>query len=183
MIFDTLETERLIIREFSKEDFTLIHGYASKPEVTMYLPFGPNDEDDSRHFVKKIINYQMQNPRYDYEFAVVLKQSNKLIGGCGIHITSINDKEGSIVYCYDNQYWGKGYATEAAKVILRFGFNKLGLHRIFATCHPDNIASAKVMGKIGMQNEGRLREHKFIKGNWRDSLIYSILDYEHNSNS
>ena len=183
MLFNGLETESLIIREFNEGDFTSIHTYASKPEVTMYLPFGPNNEVDTQIFLKKAINYQIENPRYDYEFAVIMKQSNNLIGGCGIHFTSISNKEGSIGYCYDKQYWGNGFASEVAKAILNFGFNELGLHRIFATCHPDNIGSARVMQKIGMQKEGRLREHKFQKGSWRDSFIYSILDYEYNANS
>ena len=183
MIFSVLETERLIIREFNENDFISVHAYASKPEVTMYVPFGPNNETDTQTFLKKVVYYQIQNPRHDYEFAVILKQSNNLIGSCGIHITSINNMEGSIGYCYDKQYWGNGYAYEAAKAILNFGFTKLGLHRIFATCHPDNIGSARVMEKIGMQKEGRLREHKFQRGNWRDSFIYSILDYEYNDNS
>ncbi|MCB2312823.1 GNAT family N-acetyltransferase [Clostridium tagluense] len=183
MFFNTIETDRLIIREFNEDDFKAIHAYASKPEVTMYLPFGPNSEMDTHIFLKKVIDYQTLKPRYDYEFAVVLKQNNILIGACGIHVTNINNKEGSIGYCYDKQYWGNGYASESSDAIINFGFEKLNLHRIFATCHPDNIASAKVMEKIGMIKEGRLREHKLQKGKWRDSFLYSILDYEHNVNS
>lgn len=183
MLFNALETKRLIIREFDEGDFISIHSYASKPEVTKYVPFGPNNEADTRLFLKKVLHDQIQNPRYEYEFAVILKQGNCLIGSSGIHVTNIGNKEGSIGYCYDKQYWGNGYASEAAKAILDFGFNKLNLHRIFATCHPDNIGSARVMEKIGMKKEGRLREHRFQKGNWRDSFIYSILDYEYNMNS
>ena len=73
MFFNTLETERLIIREFNEDDFKDMHTYASKPEVTMYLPFGPNSKMDTQIFLKKVIDYQTLNPRYDYEFAVVLK--------------------------------------------------------------------------------------------------------------
>jgi ribosomal-protein-alanine N-acetyltransferase len=183
MSFNRIETDRLIIREFNEDDFKSIHTYASKPEVTMYLPFGPNREMDTQIFLKKVIDYQTLNPRYDYEFAVVLKQSNILIGGCGIHVTNVNNKEGSIGYCYDKQYWGNGYASESAHAIINFGFEKLNLHRIFATCHTDNIGSAKVIEKVGMVKEGRLREHKLQKGKWRDSFIYSILDYEYDVNS
>lgn len=183
MFFNTIETGRLIIREFNEDDFKAIHTYASKPEVTMYLPFGPNSEIETQIFLKKVIDYQTLNPRYDYEFAVVLKRSNTLIGGCGIHITNINNREGSIGYCYDKQYWGNGYASESANAIISFGFEKLNLHRIFATCHLDNIGSAKVMEKIGMIKEGCLREHKLQKGKWRDSFIYSILDYEYHVNA
>lgn len=178
MFFNTIETDRLIIREFNEDDFKAIHTYASKPEVTVYLPFGPNNESDTQIFLKKAINYQFQNPRCDYEFAVILKENNMLIGGCGIHVTNPNNQEGSIGYCYDRKYWHNGYATESANAIIYFGFQKLNLHRIFATCCPDNIRSAKVMEKIGMKKEGHLREHKLQKGKWRDSFIYSILDYE-----
>jgi RimJ/RimL family protein N-acetyltransferase len=182
-LVDTIETDRLIIREFNEGDFKSVHIYASNPEVTVYLPFGPNSEDDTQHFLKRVVNYKLQNPRHDYEFAIILKESNTLIGGCGIHITNINNKEGSIGYCFDKRYWRNGYASESAKAIINFGFEKLNLHRIFATCHPENIGSAKVMEKIGMQKEGRLREHKFQKGKWRDSFIYSILDYEYSTDS
>jgi RimJ/RimL family protein N-acetyltransferase len=179
---DKTETDRLIIREFNEGDFKSVHIYASNPEVTMYLPFGPNSEEETQLFLKRVVNYHLQNPRCDYEFAIVLKGSNTLIGGCGIHITNINNKEGSIGYCFNKKYWRNGYASEAAKAIIKFGFEELNLHRVFATCHPDNIGSAKVMEKIGMQKEGRLREHKFQKGEWPDSFIYSILHYEYESN-
>lgn len=182
MFLKSIETDRLIIREFNEEDIKHIHMYASKLEVTKYLPFGPNSEMDTQLFLEKVINYKFQNPRCDYEFAVVLKKNNILIGGCGIHITNTNNKEGSIGYCYDDKFWGSGYASEAVNTIINFGFDKLKLHRIFGTCHPDNVGSAKVMEKVGMTKEGCLREHKLQKGKWRDSFIYSILDYENNAN-
>jgi len=89
MFLDYIETERLIIREFNEGDFKSIHTYASKPEVTRYLPFGPNSEMDTQLFLEKVMNYKLQNPRCDYEFAVVLKKNNTLIGGCGIHVTNM----------------------------------------------------------------------------------------------
>jgi len=70
------------------------------------------------------------------------------------------------------------YATEAARALLTFGFGQLRLHRIFATCDPANTASARVLEKIGMQREGLLREHEWVKGRWRDSFLYAILDHE-----
>lgn len=182
MRFDSIETKRLILREFKEDDFKSIHVYSSDPEVTMYLPFGPNSKSDTQHFLEKVNEYQFQNPRYDYEIAVILKANNTLIGGCGIHVTNPSNKEGSIGYCYDKQYWGNGYASEAAKTIIDFGFEKLNLHRIYATCSPNNIGSAMVMENVGMKKEGHLREHKLQKGKWRDSFIYSILDYENHAN-
>ncbi|HZG75409.1 MAG TPA: GNAT family protein, partial [Paenibacillus sp.] len=81
-------------------------------------------------------------------------------------------------YCLNPDYWRRGYASEAAREMLRFGFADLGLHRIYATCRPANVGSASVMKRIGMTYEGRLREHLFAKGTWHDSYQYSILSKE-----
>lgn len=179
IIFYNRKTERLILREFNREDFLSIHSYASDPEVSKYLPWGPNNEEDTQAFLNEIIRYQLDNPRYDYEIAVVTKENNKLIGACSIHISSPRNREGWIGYCYNREYWRKGYASEAANEIIRFGFEDLNLHRIFATCDPNNIGSAKVLEKIGMKREGRLRQHKWRKREWRDSSLYSILEQEY----
>jgi len=77
------------------------------------------------------------------------------------------------------EYWSRGIGTEAAGALIRFGFEKLGLHRIIAKCDPMNMASWRVMEKTGMRREGRLRENVKIRGEWRDSLLYSILEHEH----
>jgi len=68
--------------------------------------------------------------------------------------------------------------TEAAQIIVGFGFEELSLHRIYATCDPANVRSAKVMEKLGMRWEGHFREHQFVKGTWRDSLLYAVLEHE-----
>lgn len=75
-------------------------------------------------------------------------------------------------------FWGMGYATEVAKLLIKLGFREFNLHRIYATCDPRNIGSSKVLEKIGMIFEGRMRENLLMKDEWRDSLLYSILDKE-----
>lgn len=89
-----------------------------------------------------------------------------------------DNREGWLGFCLNRHFWGKGYGTETANALLRFGFQQLDLHRIYATCDPSNNASAHVLEKIGMQREGHLREHKWAKGRWRDSLLYAILESE-----
>jgi [ribosomal protein S5]-alanine N-acetyltransferase len=76
-------------------------------------------------------------------------------------------------------HWGQGYASEAAAAILHFAFASLGLHRVQATCRPENVASARVLEKIGMVEEGLLRDHIRIRGRWHDSLLYAadVSDY------
>ena len=89
-----------------------------------------------------------------------------------------NSHQAELGYEIDPAYWGQGYATEAARKMLAFGFGELRLHRIWATCLLENVASARVLGKLGLQQEGRLREHRWMKGRWWDSLVFSILEQE-----
>lgn len=173
-----LETERLILRDFEESDWQAIHSYASDPEVVRFAQWGPNSETDTKNFIQRTISSQQEEPRQAFELAVILKSDNRLIGSCGLYLSSEQNREGFIGYCFHRDFWGRGYATEAAKAILGFGFQQLGLHRIFATCDPENLRSARVLEKIGMQREGYLREDKYVKGKWRDSLLYAILDRE-----
>jgi ribosomal-protein-alanine N-acetyltransferase len=171
-----ITTGRLLIRDFVPEDWVDVHSYASEPEVTKYMIWGPNTEKETKDFIQLTIAMQQQQPRIDFELAVVLKETNTLIGGSGIHVAG--PKIGEIGYCFNPLYWQKGYASEAAAALIQYGFQTLGLHRIYATCRPENIGSAKVMEKVGMQREGRLREHMWHGDKWCDSFLYSILDYE-----
>ena len=179
MLLEPIKTDRLLIREFLETDLASIHVYASKEEVTRYVPFSPNSETDTKEFLTRAMAFQAQDPRNHYELAVILQENGTLIGGCGIHISNPLQREGFIGHCYDTTYWNKGYATEAGNALLQFGFGQLKLHRIYATCFPENFGSAKVLEKLGIQKEGRLREHMLQRGQWRDSLQYSILDYEY----
>ena len=101
-----------------------------------------------------------------------------MIGSGELNIRDIINRIGEIAYIVNPDYWGKGIATEAAKLLIEFGFKELNLHRNYAKCDTRNIGSDKVLGKIGMTMEGRMREDLLIKDGWRDSLLYSILEHE-----
>ena len=137
----TITTKRLILRELRKEDEKAVHEFSSDSEVTRYMNWGPNTEQDTRSFIRRAIADQNSQPRMDYRLAVVLKLENKLIGVCGVHFSNPNNREGFLGYIFAPGYWGMGYATETAAALIRFGFRKLKLHRIFATCDPRNVAS------------------------------------------
>jgi RimJ/RimL family protein N-acetyltransferase len=173
-----IETERLLLRDFVEEDWRAVHEYGSDPEVVRYLPWGPNTEGDSRDFISRSIAIQSESPRRRFEIGIVLKEEGRLIGGCGIRENNPTLMEGNMGYVLNKDYWGRGIATEAARALVRFGFETLNLHRIFATCFPENKASERVLQKCGMSLEGRLRENLLMRGEWRDSLLYAILDRE-----
>lgn len=85
---------------------------------------------------------------------------------------------GDVGYVLRRDRWGQGYGTETARMLVDFGFQTLGLHRIEATCDPYNVASRKILEKTGMQYEGRARQRLWVHGTWRDSLLFAILEAE-----
>jgi [ribosomal protein S5]-alanine N-acetyltransferase len=173
-----IQTDRLILRDFVADDWRAVHTYAADPEAVRYMEWGPNDEATTRAFVERVTVFQHAEPRRDFELAVTLRAGEKLIGGCGFHISDPHNREGWIGYILSREHWGQGYATEAARALLLFGFERCGLHRIWATCDTRNTASAHVLEKIGMRREGHLHEHKLQRGHWRDSYLYAILEHE-----
>ena len=173
-----LRTERLLLREFVEGDWPAVQEYACDPQVVRFMSWGPNTEDDTRAFVARALAGQREEPRRAYEMAVTLLDDGRLIGGCGLHLGNPANRSAMLGYCYARAFWGNGYATEAARALVDFGFRELALHRIWATCDPDNAASARVLEKFGMQREGRLREDTNVRGRWRDSFVYGVLEQE-----
>lgn len=174
-----LETERLILREFVKGDWKAVHEYASDPEVVRFLEWGPNNTDESLSFLEGTLACQKEKPRRIYEFAITLKENNKLIGACGLRLHDNNQEQADLGYCYNRLYWGKGYASEASRAVVAFAFESLKLHRIVATCDMGNLASAAVLRKAGMREEGYFIQERKVRGQWRDTLQFAILKSEY----
>ena len=173
-----IKTERLFLRNLEVNDWQAVNEYASDPEVVRYMDWGPNTEKETKEFIQRAMSTQKVKPRRIYSLAIVVEKEDRLIGSCGINVSNPENREGWLGYCLDRNFWGKGYGTEVARVLMDFGFTELTLHRIFATCDPGNTASAHVLEKSGMKREGCLREHKWSKGKWRDSYLYAILEHE-----
>lgn len=174
-----LATKRLIFRELLESDWKGVHEYASQEEVCRYQPWGPNTVEDTREFINEVLTDNKKNPRTRYMLALVNKIDGRLAGAAELTIHDFHHRNGEIGYIIHPDYWGKGMATEAAKQIISIGFNHFNLHRIQATCDPNNKASYKVLEKIGMKKEGVLRENLLIKSGWRDSAVFSVLKSEY----
>lgn len=99
-----------------------------------------------------------------------------MIGTCEFKLHS--DSEGEVGYLLQRDAWGQGYATEAAAAVVNAAITQLGMHRIIATCAPENAASARILEKLGMRREGHLRRHMWLRDHWRDSYLYAVLDDE-----
>lgn len=176
-----LVTPRLLLREFRNSDHSAVHAYASDPEVTRYTDWGPNSPEATAAFLAETEHDAAAEPRTEYTLAVVDRVDDVLIGAVHLGLTSQAHRRGDMGYVLARPRWRKGYATEAAAAILWFGFEQAGLHKITATCDPDNVASARVLSKIGMRPEGHLHQHLLIHGQWRDRLLFAAISSMHRS--
>ncbi len=170
-----LKTRRLLLRDFCEDDWRAVHEYASDPRVVRHMIWGPNTVRQTKRFIREILASQRKKPRDEFELAVIRRSDNLLLGGCGIRIKSFTNRDGDIGYVFRRDVWGQGYATEAARAVLDYGFRRLKLHRIWATCDVKNKGSARVLEKIGMTREGRLRKNVRMRGSWRDSYLYAVV--------
>ena len=173
-----LTTDRLILREFTMQDWPTVLAYQSDLRYLRYYPWTERTPEDVQDFVRMFLTQQAERPRTKFQLVLTLKNDGQLIGNCGIRLRAPNAREADIGYELAPRHWGHGYATEAARAIVAFGFAELNLHRISARCLADNVGSAHVLEKLGMQLEGRLRENEYFKGRWWDTLLFAILQRE-----
>ncbi|MBE3559584.1 MAG: GNAT family N-acetyltransferase [Ktedonobacteraceae bacterium] len=178
-----LQTERLLLREFEENDWQAVQRYQLDPLYLRYTPWSQRTEADVRTFVQTFLRWQHEQPRHRFQFVIALRENGQLIGNCGIRSSASKTWEADIGYELDSRCWGRGYATEAARALLDFGFSELRLHRIWAHCIAENTASARVMQKLGMRFEGHFYETEWMKDRWWDTLVYAILDREWKAHS
>ncbi len=172
-----LKTERLLLRDITLTDLHNIHSLHSIPETDQYNTLGiPKNIGETEEYVHDWISKNNELPRVKYVLALELLDSNKFIGLFGINIGKEKYKNAEIWYKIDKDYWNKGYTTEAVRSILNYGFNDLNLHRIEAGCATENVASIRVLEKVGMKREGMKRKNLPIRGHWKDNYFYGILE-------
>lgn len=173
-----LTTERLTLREYTLDDWPAVLAYQRDERYLRYYAWTDRTEADVREFVQMFIDWRTEEPRRRFQFAITLTGSRQLIGSAGLRRKPENEFEADVGYELAPEHWGNGYATEAASALLDFGFPQLNLHRISAGCIADNTASARVLERLGMTLEGRLRQSAHFRDRWWDALNYAILEDE-----
>ena len=123
-----------------------------------------------------IVQRSAQEDRPDYMLAVTRPDNDHVIGFARIAPSGASGAK--LGYAIGADHWGHGYATDAARVLLRFAFGDLGRHRVTAAIGPENEASIAVIKHLGFTYEGHLRDHVFTNGEWRDSELFTILEHE-----
>jgi ribosomal-protein-alanine N-acetyltransferase len=170
-------TPHLRIREFKATDYSALREMDSRPEFNIYERENTS-EMDTQQSLDESISTQLDIPRTIYRMAITFPFKDTVKGV--IKISTLNSKirEWEVGWAMHPDEWGMGRATEAARYVIDWAFKGLNLHRIVAFCHADNKASVRVMEKLGMQCDGRLRETRWLNGRWWDEYVYAILDKE-----
>lgn len=164
------------LRRIELNDWPAVHSWAGLEQACRYQSWGPNSEEQTRAFVRTAVEAQSHSPQQ--RFVHVARFEDELVGMGELHVRSRRHRQGEIAYIVHPRTWGRGVATAVGQELLTRGFGELGLHRIYATCDPRNLASSRVLTKLGMTYEGRHRHTALLQDGWRDSEMFSILDAE-----
>lgn len=172
---EILETTRLLLRLPTLGDAEpIFQKYAQDPTVTKYLTWRPHKNiDTTREFLHRCIQCWKDNTAFPW--VITRKDGNTLLGMIEIRIDMFRADFG---YGIAQQYWGNGYTTEATKAIIQWALQQESIYRVWAICDVENMASARVLEKAGMQKEGTLRRftiHPNLSSEPRDCYCYSIV--------
>lgn len=164
------------LREFRADDLDDYHAIVGDDRVTTWLSFDTRTRAEAEKTLGSIVERSTQEDRPDYLLAVTPATTDQVVGFARIGPTGV--RAAHLGYAISADHWGHGYATDAARTMLGFAFGRLGKHRVSAAIGPENAASVAVVKRLGFSYEGRIRHHVFTNGDWRDSLLYSILEGE-----
>jgi RimJ/RimL family protein N-acetyltransferase len=170
-----ITTKRLALREFAPSDWMALRDYQSDPRYLEFYPWKSPDEVDTLHFVSDYIDWAREAPRLRIQLAIILKEEDRFIGTIGLRAKPDQPRVARLVYELNPHDWGKGFAQEAAAAMLKYGFDELGLHRVWSDTIEQNNRATIVLERLGFRREGRLRENKWMNDYWYDSLAYAIL--------
>jgi RimJ/RimL family protein N-acetyltransferase len=174
-----IDTERLRLRPFRRGDVEAVFAYRQRADVAQYLFDGPMSHES----VTEVVQLRIGQDRLAGEgnkifLAAEIKETQRVIGEVSLILRDQAARQAEIGYIFHPEFHGRGYATEAARMLLQMGFAGASVHRIYARCAVANDASWKVMERLGMRREAHFREHALFKGAWDEEFVYALLEQE-----
>lgn len=175
-----IETERLLLRRFHPDDLQELHDYMRLPEVCRWIPFEPDDLAATKvRLERKLSPWWEGDDLRGLSLAVVRREDERLIGDV-IFMSSTDPihQQAEFGYVFNPEVAGRGYATEAVRALLTWGFPTLHLHRAMARVDVENEASWRLLERLGLRREAHLRGNEWFKGRWGDEFDYAVLEDE-----
>ncbi|MBU9722841.1 MULTISPECIES: GNAT family N-acetyltransferase [Bacillaceae] len=181
-MFPTLETERLILRELTKDDVDGIFACFSNDQVTRF--YGQETLKDRKQ-AEQIVEFFSNNflEKRGIRWGIERKGTAEIIGTVGFNAWIPKHKRAEIGYEIHPNFWRKGYTSEAVARVISYGFDELNLNRIGAVVFIENAASDQLLAKQGFQKEGILRDYMYQNGNPHDTYVYSLLKHDWKKNT
>ena len=176
------QTERLIAREFTLDDLQSVYEYASDIDNCAFMEWAPETLEGVRTYLESRLASQIADPRVTYDLALCKKDTGELIGSMGLYLED-DRRTGMMGWVLNKKFRHMGYALEAARGFIHFGFLGLDLHRIYAYCDTENTASYRLMERLGMRREAHFIKNRFAKvrsrASWRSTYHYAMLRKEY----
>jgi len=171
-----LRTERLDLRPHRRSDLEDLLAFHSDPDIVRYVPWPVRDREQTRVALEaKLTQDRVTQEGQWLVLAIELRETGTVIGEALLKWASEADQLGEIGYALHAGYHGKGYASEAAREMLRLGFEELGLHRIVALLDDRNTASAQLLERLGMRREAHHLQALWFKDEWCNEYVYALL--------
>jgi RimJ/RimL family protein N-acetyltransferase len=174
-----IATDRLRLRPLTAADADAVHEIDSREDVTRWLYHGPRTRAETEQWLgMQLAKTHIEGEGDGLVLAVEHAGRGELLGTVMLFHRSEEHRQGEIGFVLHPRHHGQGYASEAAREMLRLGFDGLGLHRIVGRLEARNEASARLLERLGMRREAHLRENEWVKGEWQDEVVYAMLDRE-----
>jgi ribosomal-protein-alanine N-acetyltransferase len=170
----TLSTKRLVLRPFNLKDAPDVKELAGEWDIAATTANIPHPYQDGMAEDWIATHQGAYDKGEAVTFAIAVKSNQRLAGAIGLHIDPTNALA-EMGYWIGKPYWNQGYCTQAARAVIRYAFEVLNLNRVQARHMTKNLASGRVMEKVGLQYEGRLRQQIKRWGSFEDAEIYAIL--------
>lgn len=175
-VFEKLETPRLVLRRFRDDDLTPFVAYRNDPRVAEYQDWKSYDEVQGKDLIEGVKNKTPGEEGY-FQFALAYKTTGELIGDLMLK-TQEDKRLADIGYTLSYAFQGQGLATEAVTATIEYAFNVLKMHRLSASVDPRNVASLKLLERLGFRKEAHFVKSLWFKGAWADDVVYGLLEEE-----
>ena len=174
-----LLTKRLILRDHNLTDAKSVSKHSSNLNVSKFMksrPY-PNTEAQALEYINKSIKESLTQPRFSYRLGIAKKEDNKIVGGIALSEIDSFSNNATLGYWIGEDFWSNGFMTEVVEKIIEFAFEELNIRRLNANAHPQNVASNKLLTKLGFTLEGTKIKSERVKstGELRDTNIYGLL--------
>ena len=171
--------DRLLLRPLTSRDIDALLAYRGREDVCRYVPFEPmTREDITERLTGQWARTELTSEGQSLTLGAEVSQTGELAGDIILFWHSEEHAGGEIGYVFNPSLGGRGYATEAVTMMLRLGFEELGMHRIIARIDERNDPSVRLARRVRMRQEARLVENEFFKGEWSTELDFAILAAE-----